>query len=99
MQVIIKTSNRKGKKFMAIFSNGKKVHFGSSNHSHYQIHKNNDRKQKYLNRHRKRENWTKSGMYTAGFFSRWYLWESTSYSGAAKILKQKFNITIIKKHD
>lgn len=34
-----------------------------------------DKKKNYNNRHRKQEVWTKNGAGSAGFYSRWVLWE------------------------
>lgn len=41
-----------------------------------------------------KENWTKKGIKTAGFWSRWLLWSSPSLSKAIKIIENKFNVTI-----
>ena len=35
--------------------------------------KDEDRKRRYTERHKNRKNWTKSGIDTAGFWSKWYL--------------------------
>jgi hypothetical protein len=40
--------------------------------------------ERYLTRHRKRENWSKSGKFTAGFWSRWLLWSKPSFKEALK---------------
>ena len=69
----VKKSSKPEKKYM-VKVDGKTVHFGSSGHSDYTIHGNKDRMLRYLSRHKKRENWTKSGLNTAGFWSRWLLW-------------------------
>ena len=60
--VTIKKSTRDGKKLMAIFydKQGNKVkttHFGAKGYSDFTIHKDPARKQRYINRHRSRENW------------------------------------------
>ena len=70
-------------KFTATFSDGSKVHFGRKGYSDYTKHKDPQRMMRYLTRHRSRENWTRSGAKTAGFWSRWLLWSSPSLSGAA----------------
>ena len=80
-------------KFMAVFPNGRKVRFGRKGYSDYTIHKNAERMRRYLTRHRKRENWTPSGRYTAGFWSRWLLWSKPSLNAAmartSKVLGKK----------
>ena len=69
-------------KFMAVFPDGKKVRFGRKGYSDYTIHKDAERMQRYLTRHRRRENWGRSGRSSAGFWSRWLLWSKPSLKGA-----------------
>ena len=52
----------------------KKVYFGASGYSDFPTHKDEARKQRYINRHKNNEVWSKSGIDTAGFWSRWILW-------------------------
>jgi hypothetical protein len=40
------------------------------------------------------ENWKKSGVHTAGFWSRWLLWSKPTMTGAKALIKKKFNISI-----
>ena len=61
------------KKFDAIIGN-KTVSFGAAGYSDMTQHKNPDRKSNYIRRHEKNENWSKDGIKTAGFYSRWVLW-------------------------
>jgi hypothetical protein len=42
-----------------------------------------------------KENWTKSGIYTAGFWSRWLLWSYPTLEGAKKIISKKFGLTFV----
>ena len=70
-------SSRKDKKYMIKYNN-KTIHFGSKGMSDYTIHRDDARRIRYLIRHKKNEKWTKSGILTAGFWSRWLLWEKTS---------------------
>jgi hypothetical protein len=80
-------------KFTAVFPDGTKVHFGRQGYSDYTKHKDSERMKRYLVRHRTRENWTRTGVKTAGFWSRWILWSSPSLSGAIakteKVLRKK----------
>jgi hypothetical protein len=84
-------------KFMAVFPNGKVVRFGRKGYSDYTIHKDKKRMERYLGRHKTRENWGKSGAQTAGFWSRWLLWSKPSFQGALrqtqKVLGQKIVFT------
>lgn len=62
----------------------KKVHFGRKGYSDFTKHKDKDRMGRYLIRHRKRENWTRTGKYTPGFWSRWLLWSRPAFTSALK---------------
>ena len=66
-------SDKPTKKYYIITSNNKKIYFGQANASDMTQHKDEERKQKYINRHKANENWSKSGIDTAGFWSRWLL--------------------------
>jgi len=88
----IDKSTRKNKKYMIEYK-GKTIHFGQDGASDYTIHKDPKRKEAYINRHKKRENWTKSGANTAGFWSRWILWnEPVSPEQNMIKVHKKFNI-------
>ena len=56
----------------------KTVHFGANGYSDFTIHKDPERMKRYDARHKTNENWTKSGIYTAGFWSKWILWSKPS---------------------
>ena len=94
VSVVIKKSTKPEKKMMAIFTleNGKNktVHFGASGMSDYTIHKDDERKKRYLERHRKNENW--SAPMTAGALSRWILWNKKSKVASISDYKKKFNL-------
>ena len=84
MNIIIKPSDKKDKKFTAIIDNKKHINFGQKGASDYTIHKDAERKQRYIDRHQKRENW--GNPLTAGFWSKNILWNK-------KTLKQSINDT------
>jgi hypothetical protein len=67
-------SDKPNKKYYIITNANKKVYFGQSSASDSTLHKNEKRKQVYINRHKNNENWTKSRINSAGFWSRWLLW-------------------------
>ncbi len=91
--IILQKSTNTDKKFVAIIGN-KSVHFGAKGYSDYTLHKDKERMFRYENRHRKRENWTKSGLKTAGFWSKWILWNKPSLLGSIKDTEKRFNIKI-----
>jgi hypothetical protein len=95
MKVVIKKSSRDGKKLMAIFyDNGKKVkttHFGAEGMSDYTKHRNDERKKRYLTRHKKNENW---GDYkSAGSLSRYILWNKKTLRESINDYKRRFNLS------
>jgi len=71
-------------KFTAEFPDGTKVNFGRKGYSDYTKHKNAERMRRYLVRHRRRENWTRGGGRTAGFWSRWILWSEPDLRKAVR---------------
>ena len=49
-------STRKNNKYMATLPSGKKIHFGSPNYPDYLIHKDKERRERYLARAKKIKN-------------------------------------------
>lgn len=68
----------------------KTTHFGAGGMSDYTIHKDKQRKQRYLDRHRKRENW--NDYMTAGALSRWILWNLPTLKGSIDDYKKRFKL-------
>tara|TARA_R100001460_G_scaffold101134_1_gene144975 strand:+ start:802 stop:1104 length:303 start_codon:yes stop_codon:yes gene_type:complete len=94
-KVVIKKSTNPKKKLMAVFSSKdssrtKTTHFGSAGMSDFPTHKDEARKQRYLDRHRKRENW--SDPTSAGALARWILWNKTSRQSSISDFKSRFNL-------
>ena len=95
MKVKLCKSPKQDKKYRATFEDGGHVDFGGKGYSDYTIHKDPKRMKRYLSRHsRMGETWTKSGIRTAGFWSRWLLWSEPSMSRAKALMKSKFGIVI-----
>ena len=92
--IILKKSKNSTKKFAVIVGN-KTINFGASGYSDYTIHKDPERKLRYEMRHRPRENWTKYGIRTAGFWSKWLLWNKPSLQQSILDVQKKFRIAII----
>lgn len=83
-------SDKPNKKYFIITSTGKKVYFGATGYEDYTIHKDDKRKNLYIQRHQKKENWTKSGIDTAGFWSRWLLWNLPTIKTSYDDIKKRF---------
>lgn len=91
--VSIKTSNRSGKKMMALFKHTttgrtKTTHFGFFGASDYTKHKDPQRKQRYITRHKKRENW--NDPMTAGALSLYILWNKPTLKASIADYKKRF---------
>ena len=55
------------------------------------LHKNEARKNNYIQRHKKNEDWTKDGIKTPGFYARWVLWNKKTVKDSVDDLNKKFN--------
>jgi hypothetical protein len=96
VSVVIKKSSKPDKKLQAVFSypettRTKTIHFGSAGMDDYTKTKDKAQRSRYLERHRRRENWEKAD--TAGALSRWILWgPSTNRSENISKFKSRFNL-------
>lgn len=95
MRIHLQRSWRRDKKF-AVLVDKQTIHFGAAGMSDYTIHKDLARKRRYIARHKPNENWTKSGINTPGFWSRWLLWNLPSLADSIADTERRFNITISK---
>lgn len=101
IEIELYKSWKSGKKWTVIVymnnnSKGKTIHFGASGYEDYTIHRDVNRKTNYISRHKKRENWNKSGILTAGFWSRWLLWNKPSIQKSIKDIETRFRVKIFK---
>ena len=87
-------STRKDKKFMVITPSGKKIHFGALGYSDFLHHKDEARKERYIARHQTNEDWTETGLETAGFWSRFLLWNKPTILESINDIDKRFNIEI-----
>ena len=94
-KIYLRRSTKPDKKYMVTIDR-KTVHFGAAGMSDYTKHKDPERKKRYIARHKKRENWNKSGIKTAGFWSRWLLWGKPTIKGSIKYIEKRFNVKIIR---
>lgn len=95
MRVVIQKSKVKNKKYTAIFYDGdkkiKSTSFGSAGADDYTKTKDKAQRERYLKRHRQRENW--NAPMTAGALSRWILWgDSSSLKTNISNYKKKFGL-------
>jgi len=99
-------SDEKGKKYEAIFRDKEcpckasekpecgrketKVSFGAKGMSDYTIHKDDERKERYLKRHEKNEDW--SDYKSKGALSRWLLWNKKTLKASIEDFKKRFHL-------
>lgn len=96
MSIVLQKSDNPKKKFMVTLGDSK-IYFGASGYSDYTQHKDPIRKRRYILRHRVNEIWTKSGISTPGFWSRWLLWNKKSLPESINHIQKKFGIKIVPK--
>jgi len=68
----------------------KNVKFGAVGYDDFTITKNKEQKERYINRHKKNENWTKGGVDTAGFWSKNLLWNKPTITASLIDIKKKY---------
>lgn len=106
MRVRLIKSPKAGKKWRVYFQNATYVDFGAKGYSDYTLHKDPVRMRRYVQRHgglmnsknmslSRKENWTKRGIATAGFWSRWLLWSEPSLPKAKSYITKTFGITFV----
>ena len=94
MLYILTDATNRVKHFMITTPEGKAIQFGSRAHENFTIHGDENRKTAYLKRHAKNENWTKSGIDTAGFWARWLLWNEPTIDKSISSIEKRFGIRI-----
>ena len=93
-EIVISKSSNKNKKYDARIDGRKTISFGAAGMSDYTIHKDDERKQRYLDRHRKNENWNDHN--TAGFYAKNLLWNKKTLSESIKDTNTRFKNLKIK---
>jgi len=97
-KIVYSKATAEGKKYKAELFNGEKrektVQFGQEGASDFTRTGNERQKKNYLARHRPTEDWTKGGMDTAGFHSRWILWNKPTLSASARDVERRFGVEV-----
>ena len=98
MKVSLTKSDRSGKKYKIVlhYDDGKTktIHIGQEGADDFTKTGDVEQKNRYVERHKKRENWTKSGINTAGFWAKYLLWNKPTLSESKKYIESKFNVKI-----
>ena len=91
----IQESTHAAKKWQVTTPDGTTVHFGAKGYQDYTMHHDRMRQDSYIARHHPNEDWTKTGLDTAGFWSRWLLWNKETLEDSARDIEKRFGIKII----
>ena len=75
-------------KYVAVFDDCHHTAFGALGYEDFTQHGDTKRKQAYIRRHRKNENW--NDISTSGAWSRWLLWNKKSITASLADIKRKF---------
>lgn len=91
----LEKSNKAGKKWrvnLTVDGRSRTIHFGAAGMDDFTKKGDKAQKQRYLERHQKRENWTKSGIATPGFWSRWILWNKPTIAESLADARKRFKL-------
>ena len=91
MDITISKSKKKDKKFDVKVDN-KTSSFGAAGYSDFTKHKDTERKQRYIKRHKANENWNKSGIKSSGFWSKHLLWNKDTLKDSVKDINKRFYV-------
>jgi hypothetical protein len=91
-------SDKKDKKYYIVtFTGNKRIYFGAAGMNDFTIYSKtlsseeaNKKKEAYIRRHQNNEDWSKSGIDTAGFWSYWLLWNKPSIKESYEDIKKRF---------
>ena len=88
--VITKYKNSSKKKYNARIDGSKNISFGQKGAPDFTKHKNTDRKERYIDRHKKNDDWTKSGAKSDGFYSKRVLWNKPTLKTSIDDINKRF---------
>lgn len=97
MKITLEKLNSGTYKFKVIIESDDKkktLKFGARGYSDYTMHKNLERKKAYIARHKVKENFLKSGIYTKGFWAKNLLWNQPTIEASIKNIENKFGVKI-----
>lgn len=80
-------------KYQVKLDSGRIIKFGAYGYEDFTIHKDPQRKKRYIARHNK-ENW--HNPHTKGFWARWLLWNKPTITASIANIRKRFGIKIRK---
>jgi len=94
MQITITRSKKADKKYDAIIDDKKTISFGAKGYSDFTQHKDKDRKDSYIKRHKTNEDWTDPK--TAGFYAKHILWNLPTIKESIADINKRFKTLNVK---
>ena len=94
VDIIFKKSSKAGKKYDAVIDGKKTVSFGATGYSDFTKHKDEDRKNNYIARHKPNQDWKDHT--TAGFWVKNILWNKPTVEASVRDTNKKFSNLNIK---
>ena len=88
VEVMLKKSTVKGKKYDAVIDGKKTVSSGATGYSDFTKHKDEDRKKNYIARHKPNQDWKDHT--TAGFWAKNILWNKPTIEASVRDTNKKF---------
>ena len=90
MEVVLTKSKKPDKKYDARIDGTKTVSFGQKGASDSTKHKDSYRKKRYIDRHKKNEDWGGSGAEAAGFYTKHVLWNKLTLKASIDDINERF---------
>ena len=67
------------------------IKFGAFGYGDYTLGTSDMQKRAYIARHKYNEDWTKTGYFKAGFWSRWLLWNKRTILESIRDIEKRFS--------
>ena len=94
IDIVLTKSKNKDNKYDAVIDGKKTIHFGAKGYSDYTINKDDERKNRYISRHKSNENW--NNYKTAGFYAKNILWNKPTVEASVADTNRRFKNIHIK---
>ena len=88
VDIIIKKSDKKDKKYDAVIDGKETVSFGQAGASVFTKHKNEERKERYIARHKVNQDW--KDYKTSGMWAKNILWNKPTIEASVRDTNNKF---------
>ena len=94
MEIVLTRSKKKDKKYDAVIDGKNTISFGQAGASDFTKHKDVERKERYITRHKNNENWNDPK--SAGFYAKNILWNKPTLKASIEDTNRRFKNIHIK---